>query len=320
MAFQVDQQLSGSFAILSAVAKNTKKGDQYWQLEISNEEGVIEAKIWADVQITHLPKKNAVGYFEGKVDQFQNALYLTVSSFHLEPDKKVADFLPTQNITPTLVFDIETVGQDFSELDDAQQTYLLTKLEKQETDPEVAQHKTGLHPLFGFVSHIGLLNPDSGKGKVLGLNDESCVPQNPAFEYSMFKTEKELLESFWQIAEKYQRFVTYNGHAFDFPFLMFRSAVNKVVIPIELDFRSNNFVDLMVKFRPFGSRAYSLEMITKVLGISNPKQDGVTGAAVYDLFKQGKCQDIVDYVSRDVKATAELYQVWKTYLAGKPIL
>jgi DNA polymerase elongation subunit (family B) len=320
MPFQLDQHLAEPVAILSATAKNTKKGDQYWQLEVCTPAGKLEAKIWGDTPLSQPPRKNTVAYVEGVVAQYQNSQYLTITKFKPEPTLAVADFLPTDNLTPTLVFDIETVGQDFSELDDAQQTYLLTKLEKQETDPEVAQHKTGLHPLFGFVSHIGLFNPDSGKGKVIGLVDKTCRPSNPAFEYIVCETEKELLETFWKIAAKFQRFVTYNGHNFDFPFLLFRSAVNRVVVPIELDFRSANMIDLMNKLRPFGSRAYSLEMVNKALGIFNPKADGVNGSEVYNLFKQGRCQEIVDYVSRDVKATAELYEVWKTYLAGKPIL
>jgi len=53
---------------------------------------------------------------------------------------------------------------------------------------------------------------------------------------------------------------------------------------------------------------------------SNPKDKGVSGLHVSGLFSQGKIREIGDYVSRDVISTAQLYDTWKKYMAGKIVL
>jgi hypothetical protein len=56
------------------------------------------------------------------------------------------------------------------------------------------------------------------------------------------------------------------------------------------------------------------------LGILNPKEEGTSGEDVAKLFNEGNIKQISDYVSRDTKATSQLYQVWKEYIAGKIII
>ena len=68
------------------------------------------------------------------------------------------------------------------------------------------------------------------------------------------------------------------------------------------------------------NRPFRLEQLCKAFGISNPKEDGVSGMEVANLYRAGKIGEILKYVSRDVLATAELYTLWKTYLAGKIII
>jgi hypothetical protein len=64
---------------------------------------------------------------------------------------------------------------------------------------------------------------------------------------------------------------------------------------------------------PHGSRAYKLEAVCKAIGITNPKEKGVSGLLVSDLYKQKKHQSIIDYVTRDVVSTAELYKYWRIF-------
>jgi 3'-5' exonuclease len=52
----------------------------------------------------------------------------------------------------------------------------------------------------------------------------------------------------------------------------------------------------------------SLDRLCKALGIKSPKEEGVDGSQVYDLWMAGKYDEIRDYNCRDVEATRA---VWK---------
>jgi DNA polymerase elongation subunit (family B) len=131
------------------------------------------------------------------------------------------------------------------------QDYFLNSLESYEEDKEKAKTKTGLHPLYGQIVSIGMYNPSTKKGMVFSLSLKSINLEDPDFTCSVFASEKDLLKGFWQTSQKYERFVTYNGNGFDFPFLAIRSAIQKVKIPFEINNRQEKFVDLMQKFRTF---------------------------------------------------------------------
>ena len=124
------------------------------------------------------------------------------------------------------------------------------------------------------------------------------------------------MEKFWELASKVQRFVTFNGNNFDIPYLIIRSGINRVKIPFEIKKYSQNFIDLEDRLKQNG-KPFKLEMLCRVFGIDDPKDKGVTGAEVSNLFYQKKFQQIADYVTRDAVATAELYQIWREYLSGE---
>lgn len=306
------------YIVASVEDKTTKAGDPYLLAElIHKQHGRVAAKVWSNALDRVTLKKNTVVSIVGEEQEYRGQKQLVVQEAVEVTDANLDDYLP-DNQTPTMIFDIETVGKDFNELDHKSQAYLLHNLEKN-TDEAEAKTKTGLYPLFGLVSFIAMFNPASQKGIILGLCEAELSPENPQFSFESFTEEKDLLIRFWQLAEKYQRFVTYNGHGFDFPFLALRSAINRVKVPIELKFNSDDFIDLMKKFGSY-SRSYTLEMLTTALGVSNPKEKGVSGSMVSELYSQKKYQEIVDYVARDAISTYQVYQIWKTYLAGKIIV
>jgi hypothetical protein len=89
-----------------------------------------------------------------------------------------------------------------------------------------------------------------------------------------------------------------------------------VKVPFETRGGGDKFVDLAQKIQ-MSFRSFKLEQVCKAFGITNPKQEGVSGMEVARLYREGRLQDIVEYVGRDVMATNELYVVWKKYLSGK---
>jgi len=300
------------FLVLKKENKQTSKGDLYFQLELSNKDGMIEAKIWNN----NIPQCNLeqgkIIEVNGKTQEYKGQVSLIIDSCQIVNSEEVDEYSP---ISKTMVFDIETVGKKFEELDEVEQDYLLNNLEKATEDKEEAKKKTGLYSIFGKVCAIGAFNPGSKKGMVLLLGEKELVPEKENYTYKIFETEKDLLTEFWKIATEYELFVTYNGDNFDFPYLMIRSGINRVKMPFEVKkWGSDKFIDLQMKIKQ--SHAFKLEMLCKAFGIENPKEAGVHGGDVNELFDNKDFQKIADYVARDAYSTCQLYLIWKEYMSG----
>ncbi len=331
------QQINDKFGILSITEKTTANGDPYLVIELTHPSGTIAGKVWSDSIPNVKVKEGDVAELKGTVDQYRGVNNFNIQNARQVPNEDLLDYVTEK---PTLVFDIETVGRPFEELDEHDQDYFLNNLEKNfEGTKQQLHDRTGLYPLFGFVVTIGMYNPGTEKGAVYYLTSskkqkatnkklqtgDKSAKESPAhqskeaFIYRGFADEKSLLEGFWETALKYERFVTYNGAGFDWPFLVFRSGVHRVKVPFETKGNGDKFIDLSQKIR-VGYRPYRLEQLCKAFQISNPKEDGVSGMEVAKLYRQGKLEEILKYVSRDAKSTSELYMLWKTYLAGKIIV
>jgi hypothetical protein len=219
---------------------------------------------------------------------------------------------------PKVIFDIETVGKDFESLDKPVQEYLLRYAG---TDDERASVKDQLsfYPLTAEIVTIGLLNPDTLKG--YAFFQTTGNPLLP-FEEDDIRyetgTEKEILEKFWRVMKGYDRFITFNGRGFDCPFILTRSAVHK--IKPTRDLMPNRYgdahIDLFDQLSFYGAsrRRFSLDMWCRTFGIKSPKEEGITGYEVKDLFGQGKFLDIARYCIGDLRATMELFQYWEKYM------
>lgn len=217
-----------------------------------------------------------------------------------------------------IIFDIETAGKDFDSLEKPIQDYLLRRAESEEERKEV-EESLSLYPLTGEVIAIGMLNPDSGKGAVYFQNTGG--PLMPFDEEGIrYETanEEEILIKFWDAVKSYDQFITFNGRGFDCPFIMVRSAVHK--IRPKRDLMPNRYadahIDLFDQLTFFGvsRRKFSLDMWCRAFGIKSPKEDGITGHQVQELFASGKHVDIARYCAGDLRATKELLGVWENYL------
>lgn len=301
------------FLVTKKEVRQTSKGDDYLQLELSRPEGVIEAKIWNNNLSQCQVEIGKVVEIKGKTQDYKGQISLIVDSCQIINSEEAQDY---KSAPKTMVFDIETVGKKFEDLDEVEQDYLINNLEKAEADKEVAKKKTGLYSIFGMVCAIGAFNPNSKKGIVLLIGDKDLIPEKENYTYKIFKTEKDLLIGFWEIAKDYELFVTYNGDTFDFPYLQIRSGINRVKVPFEIKkWGGDKFIDLQNKIRQ--SHGFKLEMLCKAFGIDNPKEAGVHGGDVNELFDNKEYQKIADYVARDAFSTSELYLIWDEYMSGK---
>ena len=223
-------------------------------------------------------------------------------------------------VGPKLIFDIETVGVDFDSLDEKAKEFLLMYADSPE---EVAGVKNGLgfSPLTGEIVAIGILNPDTDKGAVYyqaGKKEEKTEMEN--VQYVPCSSEKRVIECFWETATHYNQFITFNGHSFDCPFLMIRSAILKIKPTRSL--MHNRYwgdgphFDLYDRLTNFGAVRFKrgLHMWCQAFGIESPKAKGITGDDVSKLFKDKKYLEIAKYCFGDIVATKELYGYWEKYI------
>ena len=86
-------------------------------------------------------------------------------------------------------------------------------------------------------------------------------------------------------------------------------------VPFEIKkWGSDKFIDLFNRIKQ--SHGYKLEILCKAFGIENPKEAGVHGGDVNELFDNKDFQKIADYVARDAFSTSRLYMIWKEYMSG----
>ena len=235
----------------------------------------------------------------------------------------------------TLVFDIESTAQPLENFDEVQQEYLFRELQKIPDETERAarreeiQRMFSLWPLTGNVVCIAMLNAESQRGQVLFTADdfEEDSGEGGPVEFVPCADETELLSAFWDAAKHYNQIVTFNGRGFDVPFIYLRSAILNVPISrkdwLGYRFAIEPHCDLAEQLTFYGvsgregaAKRFNLDFYCKVFGIESPKSHGVTGMDVGTLMAEGRFREIAEYCLRDVRATVDLYRIWKDRLAG----
>lgn len=234
----------------------------------------------------------------------------------------------------TLIFDIETVGEEWDDVDDITQSALTrwidrTAKSEEERKVQLKDLKEGLgfSPLTGSVVAIGLYDLERTRGVVYYRNEGNTEKESEVGEYILKpRSEKEMLADFWEGAKGYDTFVTFNGRGFDVPFLAMRSVVHDITPSKDLmdgrylyQQKDARHIDLQDQLSFYGAvyRKQSLHLYCRAFGIKSPKTAGVTGDDVAALFKAGKYLDIAKYNVRDVVATTELYKKWLKHLAPR---
>lgn len=215
-------------------------------------------------------------------------------------------------MTPTLVFDIETIP-------DADGIRVLYDLPKDLSDEEVAnialhqrrqQNGTEFLPLHlqrVVAISCALREGDSFKVWTLGTADA---------------TEKEIVQRFYDGIDKFTpQIISWNGSGFDLPVLHYRALVHGIQAPRywdlgedDKDFKWNNYIsryhmrhlDLMDVMAMYGGRANApLDDLAKLCGF--PGKLGMDGSKVWDAYKAGKIEEIRNYCETDVANTHLVY-------------
>lgn len=214
-----------------------------------------------------------------------------------------------------VVFDIETIGNNFDNFDEVRKTYLLKFADTEEKILE-AKRNLSLSPLTAEVICIALLNPDTEKGTVLYQSDlkESFKSDDDKIEFTS-GDEEFILTEFWKLIKHFNQYITFNGRGFDAPFLILRSAllnipISKNLMPYRYDTKPH--CDLLDQLTFYGvTRKYNLDFYCKSFGIESPKSHGITGLDLSEYFFNKKFKDIANYCLGDVIATASLFKIFE---------
>lgn len=230
-----------------------------------------------------------------------------------------------------LVFDIETAGVDFESLDSKTQSIVRSWAEKDAKDEkelevvlEKIKQNLPLSPFLGEVVTISVLDGEGRGGTYFQAPNKEIEDFEEGDVKYRVSDEKGILERFWDIADNYNVFVSFNGRSFDVPYLMIRAAVHGVRPTKNL--MTNRYVgmqrgcthiDLLDQLTFYGAMypRPNLHFVTTAFGISSPKEGDIEGKDVPVAFKDQRYEEIARYCMADVVATKELYEKWRSLLA-----
>jgi predicted PolB exonuclease-like 3'-5' exonuclease len=189
-----------------------------------------------------------------------------------------------------LYLDIETIPLAEKDLWALKESY-------QDVQPEVSfdeyVHQTALSADWGRIFCIGYALDDS-RAQVL------C------------EKEEDMLVKFWDLAKDADRFIGHYILGFDLPFIYRRSAALKIEPPVWLTAAKRDVMvhdtKLLWKWWNKGIKvSSSLEHLAKHFGLPSPKTR-MSGQDVYDYYRTGRLDEILDYCKKDVETTREIYK------------
>lgn len=235
----------------------------------------------------------------------------------------------------TLIVDIETRGEEWGDLPGITRASLTHWIDRGDFSDEekrqkrdVVQSRLALSPFTGSIISLAVYDVERKTGAVYYVSDN---PKEADFSVDDFtfkqRTEKELLEDFWEGATSYDVFVTFNGRAFLVPFVYHRSVMNEVRPTVDIA-RARYLtkqhlpyhVDLLDELSFYGAVPHrpSLALLCGAYGVDNPSVLG--GEEIEQASRDGRFRAIAEKNMGDVQAIHGLYAKWKEYLAPRTFL
>lgn len=216
-----------------------------------------------------------------------------------------------------IVLDIETISD--SDLSDELKDYREAKVkaDSRTKDPEkiaaqIAEKKAELYSKDG-------LDPNYGKICCIGL----CFP--PDEPYTLIKTERTILRDLFKdistkaTAGEPVEVITFNGIAFDIPFIYHRCAMLGIKMPNPIYSSPYTDVALLLehdyRFKA-GCPKHSLEEYALINRI--PYYADASGKDVQTLWDTEQYEEIRKHCESDVKVTLELYRRYEPYIIPRP--
>ena len=167
---------------------------------------------------------------------------------------------------------------------------------------ERVERYMALRPEFAHVICIGMGHDGRGRGDL----------ETKALTARRVEDERRILEGFWEAVRPGRdwRWVTYNGLAFDAPFLLRRSIYLGVPPTTALPTRpfaiDSHFDVMRVLANWERSDSVRLDIVAELLGLSK-SPPGMEGSQVFGLWKAGRVDEIEAYCLGDVRLVYEVF-------------
>ncbi len=222
------------------------------------------------------------------------------------------------------VLDIETIPRDLRGEARKVQEYVWERALRRESEPAAApslddylaapedpaaapwrervERYMALRPEFGHVVCIGMGHDARGRGD---LETKALTARDPG-------DERRILEAFWEVvrARRDWCFVTYNGLAFDVPFLLRRSIYLGIAPTTGLPLRpfalETHFDVMRVLANWERGDAVRLDIVAALLGLGK-SPPGMDGSQVLGLWRAGRVEEIEAYCLGDVRLVYEVF-------------
>ncbi|MCA9354528.1 MAG: ribonuclease H-like domain-containing protein [Candidatus Kaiserbacteria bacterium] len=229
----------------------------------------------------------------------------------------------------TLIVDIETKAEDWKALPGITRSALTQWIEKADFSYEekrkklsTVQSRLSLSPFTASIISLAVYDVERKTGAVYFVSNES----EDSFEIDDFtfkaRTEKEILEDFWEGATSYDVFVTFNGRSFLMPFIHHRSVMQGVKPTVDIARQRYltkqtlpYHVDLLDELSFYGGMSHrpSLALLCGAYGIDNSSL--LSGDEIDAAFADERYRYIAEKNMGDVQAINGLYEKWKENLA-----
>lgn len=213
-------------------------------------------------------------------------------------------------------------------MDASTKSYLTSHISHKEGTPEYEADVAGIDgrlvtsPLTGKIITLGVL--DMEKESAVVYFDTHGVPVEEFSEgHTKYKPmdEAQMLASFWKGALNYNEFITFNGCAFDIPYIILRSGIQKIKVTKNLlshrSLHAQAFnakhIDLHDQLTFYGAleQTPDLTLWNRALGSSIDIGDD---SLISKLYKEDKFSEIAEYTARNLLATKELYLRWTDFM------
>ncbi len=234
----------------------------------------------------------------------------------------------------TLIVDIETKASEWRDLPGITRASLTRWIDMGDFSEEDKQRKLetvksrlDLSPFTASIISLAVYDMERKTGAVYFVSEED----SDSFKVDDFtfkqRTEKEILEDFWEGASSYDIFVTFNGRSFTMPFIYHRSVMNEVKPAV--DIARQRFVtkqtmpyhvDLLDEFSFYGGMPHrpSLQLMCGAYSVDNSSLLG--GDEVAEAYKEGRYRYIAEKNMGDVQAISALYEKWINNFAPRSFL
>ena len=313
--------------IASVREKRTQQGKRFCDAAARNATGSLALKIWGETLDIWKELKPGLFGIAGTLETYQERPQFVVSEYR---PITLEQYREHQNADPVLprayTMDIETLTlPDFRERVGPQLERLWKlgnmRLEQQQRYLEdIAIEEERCYQLGSLSAASGrILSIAVHAGPIAGIDLGVELPHSEHVfgidEDGLEQDEKKSLLAFLDLMKDFDcetdELVGHNLIGFDLPFIFQRCLVHCISAKPLVDlseFRVRGVFDTMHHWWLGAKRFVSLDDVAWALGIESSKTATAEGSKVFDLYQDGKLEEIREYNLNDVRVTRKVYE------------